>query len=167
MRSKLPNVEKFQDWVVEVVLPSIRETGSYSKKQLPGNFIDALKALVASEEEKQELSLELEKAQPAIEFTEVVTKSAESIRVGDYAKMLSDSVGITIGPNKLMEYFRDKGYLMKGRDAVEKNKPYQTAIDAGLFEFKVERPQPHIVVNVTYITGKGQFELKDEILRHF
>jgi len=30
MRSKLPDAEKFQDWVVEEVLPSIRKTGAYS-----------------------------------------------------------------------------------------------------------------------------------------
>lgn len=29
MRSNLPNAEKFQDWVVEEVLPSIRKTGQY------------------------------------------------------------------------------------------------------------------------------------------
>jgi prophage antirepressor-like protein len=31
MRSSLPNAEKFQDWVFEEVLPSIRKTGTYSK----------------------------------------------------------------------------------------------------------------------------------------
>lgn len=30
MRSKLPTAEKFQDWVVEEVLPQIRKTGSYA-----------------------------------------------------------------------------------------------------------------------------------------
>ena len=30
MRSNLPNAERFQDWVVEEVLPSIRKTGNYS-----------------------------------------------------------------------------------------------------------------------------------------
>lgn len=30
MRSNLPNAERFQDWVTEEVLPSIRKTGSYS-----------------------------------------------------------------------------------------------------------------------------------------
>jgi prophage antirepressor-like protein len=30
MRSNLPAAEKFQDWVCEVVLPSIRKTGNYS-----------------------------------------------------------------------------------------------------------------------------------------
>lgn len=33
MRSTLPSAERFQDWVFEEVLPSIRETGSYSISQ--------------------------------------------------------------------------------------------------------------------------------------
>ena len=33
MKSNLPNAEKFQDWVFEEVLPSIRKTGSYSIKE--------------------------------------------------------------------------------------------------------------------------------------
>ena len=134
---------------------------------VPTNYISALKALVIAEEKKRKTSLELKQAQPAIEFTNIVTKSAESLRIGDYAKLLSDSVGTKIGSNKLMTYFRESGYLMKGRDSLEKNKPYQTSIDKGLFEFKIERPQPHIIVSVTYITGKGQFDLKEEVLMHF
>ncbi len=35
MRSKLPAIERFQDWVVEEVLPSIRKTGSYSTISVP------------------------------------------------------------------------------------------------------------------------------------
>lgn len=38
MRSNLPNVSKFQDWVYEDVLPSIRKNGSYSFKQKPKSF---------------------------------------------------------------------------------------------------------------------------------
>lgn len=30
LKSKMPNAEMFQDWIVEDVLPSIRKTGSYS-----------------------------------------------------------------------------------------------------------------------------------------
>ena len=41
MRSNLPNAERFQDWVVEEVLPSIRKTGSYSMPQIaPGPLAD-------------------------------------------------------------------------------------------------------------------------------
>lgn len=43
MRSKLPQAEAFQDWVVEEVLPSIRQTGGYSVsgiklRQAPGVY---------------------------------------------------------------------------------------------------------------------------------
>ena len=34
MKSKLPRAEKFQDWVCEEVIPSIRKTGSYSVRRL-------------------------------------------------------------------------------------------------------------------------------------
>lgn len=34
MRSELPEAEKFQDWVTDVVLPTIRKTGSYSLPQV-------------------------------------------------------------------------------------------------------------------------------------
>lgn len=35
VRSKLPTAEKFESWVFDEVLPSIRKTGSYSIKQQP------------------------------------------------------------------------------------------------------------------------------------
>ena len=35
MKSTLPSAEKFQDWVVEVVLPSIRKTGKYVGADAP------------------------------------------------------------------------------------------------------------------------------------
>ena len=35
VRSKLPTAEKFESWVFDEVLPSIRKTGSYSTKQQP------------------------------------------------------------------------------------------------------------------------------------
>lgn len=115
-------------------------------------------------EAKQKALLQIEQDRPKVEFSNLVTKSAVSLRIGEYAKVLSDSVGIKIGSNKLMQYFREQGYLMQGRDPRELNKPYQSAINEGLFEFKIEQPQPHII---TYITGKGQFDLKDDILMHF
>lgn len=34
MRSNLPNAERFQDWVVEEVLPSIRRAGGYGQWNL-------------------------------------------------------------------------------------------------------------------------------------
>ena len=60
MRSNLPDAERFQDWVVEEVLPSIRKTGGYGQWNLPRvpkSFPDALRMIADIEEEKQ-LALE-------------------------------------------------------------------------------------------------------------
>lgn len=60
MRSNLPDAERFQDWVVEEVLPSIRRAGSYGQWNLPRvpkSFPDALRMIADIEEEKQ-LALE-------------------------------------------------------------------------------------------------------------
>lgn len=60
MRSNLPNAERFQDWVVEEVLPSIRRAGGYGQWNLPRvpkSFPDALRMIADIEEEKQ-LALE-------------------------------------------------------------------------------------------------------------
>lgn len=133
----------------------------------PEDYPSALRALATEVEAKMKLEQELKEAQPKIDFCNHVIKEAESLRIGEYAKLLSDSTGLTIGSNKLFEFLRKEGFLMVGRDDRERNKPYQKSIEDGLFEFKMERPKPHLVVCVTYITGKGQFELKDKILDYF
>lgn len=60
MRSKLPDAVRFQDWVVEEVLPTIRKTGHYGEwnlPRIPKSFPDALRMIADIEEEKQ-LALE-------------------------------------------------------------------------------------------------------------
>ena len=69
-KCNLPKCEPFESWVFDEVLPSIRKTGSYSVNQaqpqtqpvLPTTFLDALKALVKSEEEKLALQAERDEA---------------------------------------------------------------------------------------------------------
>lgn len=57
-RSNKPEARRFQRWVTSEVLPSIRKTGSYNvQKQVPQTYLEALKALVAAEEEKEQLKL--------------------------------------------------------------------------------------------------------------
>ena len=56
MRSRLPSAEKFQDWVMEEVLPSIRKTGKYAVEEIPKDALFYARALIESEEAKLALA---------------------------------------------------------------------------------------------------------------
>lgn len=61
IRSKLPEAEKFEKWVVEEVLPSIRKTGSYSTKKPDSYMIeDPIERALAWAEEQRALRGELQ-----------------------------------------------------------------------------------------------------------
>ena len=47
MRSRLPAAERFEEWVVGEVLPTIRRTGSYEvRPQEPASALDAVEGMV-------------------------------------------------------------------------------------------------------------------------
>lgn len=77
-KSSLPKCEPFESWVFDEVLPSIRQTGSYSvsnktnAKALPHDYLSALKALVESEEQR----LETQKALSAEQYAHNETRLA-------------------------------------------------------------------------------------------
>ena len=72
MRSKLPSAERFQDWVVEEVLPTLRENGYYGCKP-------SLSQLPAPVEVKQ-LKHELTLANKQLKFEERRKKAEGKLR---------------------------------------------------------------------------------------
>lgn len=119
IRSKLPSAEKFESWVFDEVIPSIRQTGGY---HIPQTYAEALRDLAAKVEENERLSIENQKMIPKAEFFDAVTDSKDAIPMADVAKVLGG-----IGRNKLFEFLRDKKILMQD------NRPYQRYIDSGYF----------------------------------
>jgi anti-repressor protein len=146
LSSKLPTAKKFKHWVTSEVLPSIRKTGSY---HTPKTYLEALKALVASEEEKERLALENEQMKPKAEFYDAVTDSKDAIPMGEVAKVLDCGMG----RNKLFEILRNKKILMTN------NVPFQRFIDAGYFrviETKYSKPNGDVAINIkTLVLQKG------------
>lgn len=96
LSSKLPTARQFKRWVTSEVLPAIRKTGEY---HVPQTYLDALKALVASEEEKERLALENEQMKPKAEFYDAVTDSKDAIPMGEVAKVLDCGIIGNFFPN--------------------------------------------------------------------
>lgn len=138
MRSKLPAAEKFESWVMDEVIPSIRKNGGYiaGQENLSDDELLAKALMVAQNKiaerdriiaEKQE---HIEKMRPKEIFADAVSSSHTSILIGDLAKLICQN-GYQIGQKRLFEWMRNNGYLVKF--GASKNMPMQRYIEQGLF----------------------------------
>ena len=104
------------------------------------------------------LETENKELKPKALFAEAVETSKTTILVGDLAKIIKQN-GVNLGANKLFEWLRDNGYLIK-RKGTDWNMPTQKSMNLGLFEIKettINKPDGHIQISKTSkVTGKGQ-----------
>ena len=168
LSSKLPKAKEFKRWVTSEVLPSIRKHGAYAVDELLNDPEFAIKTFTALKEERERskrLSEQIEADKPKVIFADSVSAAKSSILVGDLAKLLKQN-GINIGQNRLFEWLRQKGYLIKGGSS--KNMPTQKSAEMGLFEVKVStvnNPDGSIrETKTTKVTGKGQVYFVNKFL---
>lgn len=174
-KSQLPNAEKFESWVFDTVLPTLRKTGGYISNSdlmvntyfgsLDDNYKMIVKGLFSQIENQQR---QLEEAKPLITFAETCLKSKDNILMRELAKIANDE-GIEIGQNRLYNKLREWKMIM-GKPSTE---PYQTAMTAGYFVYEeksVETAYGTRLVNTTKVTPKGQVfiieKLKKEMLNN-
>jgi anti-repressor protein len=84
MRSKLPGAERFEEWVVGEVLPSIRKTGSYQIHPIPSIPQTMSQALRLAADQAEQLELQ----RPAVEFVERYVESDGTMGFREMAKLL-------------------------------------------------------------------------------
>ena len=165
VKSQLPQAEKFESWIYDEVLPSIRKNGGYiaGQETLSDDELMA-KALLVAQNKIAERDAIIERQQAKIEadrpktiFADAVSTSRTSILVGDLAKLICQN-GVQIGQKRLFQWLRDNGYLMKYGNSY--NMPIQKYLEQGLFEIKesnVQNPDGSVRITRTpKITGKGQ-----------
>lgn len=164
--SKLHTAEKFERWIFEDVLPTIRKTGGYvNNDEL---FINTYLPY-ADENTKNLFRLQLntitqlnniiEQNKPLVDFAEQVSKTNDLIDIGALSKLLRKQ-GLNIGRNKLFEWLRDNKFLRPN------NEPYQQYINKGYFKTKESTyfvgSEPKITIK-TFVTGKGQQYIFDKL----
>lgn len=146
--SKLPAAERFESWVFDTVLPSIRKTGGYIQGEesmsdddlIARALVMAQKKIELREQQLKEKDAQLELQKPKVDFADHVTDSDNAIDMGTFAKY-AQKQGITMGRSTLFKWLRDQGVLM------DNNVPYQRYLNAGWFR----------VIENIYNTGSGQY----------
>ena len=140
-QSRKAEADKFQDWVCEEVLPSIRKTGGYiaTKADDTPDTIMARAILIAKDtidhlsRQIAEQSARIEADAPKVAFANAIIASKSSCLIGELAKLLTQN-GYEIGQNQLFAWMRDNGYL--GTKGERRNIPNQRYVEQGLFELK-------------------------------
>ena len=154
--SKLPDAKSFKRWVTTEVLPQIRVSGSYQKKELTGEELMA-KAFIEAKSIMERQREEIIEMKPKALFADTVAASKSSILVGQEAKLISQS-GYPIGQNRFFAWLRANGYLCsRGADY---NMPTQRSREMNLIEIRIRtvtNPDGSVRETKTpVITGKGQ-----------
>ncbi|MCM1236505.1 MAG: phage antirepressor KilAC domain-containing protein [Ruminococcus flavefaciens] len=157
--SRLPSAEKFESWIFDNVLPTIRKTGGYvaDEDMFVENYLPFLDEPYRNLFRLQmmainQLNERIRHDQPLVEFANQVSNTENLIDMNAMAK-LAVQKNIPIGRNRLFRWLRENGILMSG------NLPYQKFIDRGYFAVKesvFETDSFSKTYQQTFVTGKGQ-----------
>lgn len=157
MRSKLPSAERFQDFVVEEILPSVEEKGGFvnSGRENAETFVRTFLGRLDEETQVTVIGAMIEEMEGMKEKTALYDHYCETdgyMSVANCAK----SFGIVgLGRNTLFMFMRDRKIVQSSGSS--KNIPYQQYINAGYFVVKdvwVEHKGEYS--KTTFVTRKGQ-----------
>ena len=155
--SKLPTAEKFERWVFDEVLPTVRQTGAYMTPETIEKVLMNPDTIISLATQLKELQTKVEQDKPKVLFADAVAASHTSILIGDLAKLIRQN-GVEVGQNRLFQWLRDNGYLCSTGERY--NLPTQKSMELKLFEVKettISNPDGSIrITRTTKVTGKGQ-----------
>ncbi|WP_288163445.1 phage antirepressor KilAC domain-containing protein, partial [uncultured Ruminococcus sp.] len=157
--SRLPSAEKFESWIFDEVLPTIRRTGGYvaSEDMFIENYLPFLDEPYRDLFRLQMTAIEklnerIRNDKPLVDFALHVADSEDLIDMNAMAKLAADK-NFNIGRTRLFRWLKEMGVLMSN------NLPYQRYIDRGYFAvkesvFEVEGMKK--TYRQTFVTGNGQ-----------
>ena len=154
--SKLPGAERFERWVFDEVLPSIRKHGAYMTEDVleqalasPDFLIELATRLKTEKAKNAQLTVSNQIMQPKADYFDMLVDRNLLTGIRDTAKELG------IRQNDFVRFLLDKGYLFRTKKG--KLRPYATYVDSGLFEMKeFVNDKTGYMDTQTLITPKGK-----------
>lgn len=169
--SKLTSAERFEKWVFDEILPTIRKTGGYvsSEDLFINTYLpfadDNTKALFRTTLSTiTQLNHKIEQDKPLVDFANHIQVSEDCISMNDMAKLATKN-GIKIGRNKLFAFLRNEKVLKPD------NIPYQRYMELQpWFQIKESTydtaTSTHITLT-TVVTSQGQRGIINMLKRKF
>ncbi|GAA1887563.1 hypothetical protein GCM10009837_06590 [Streptomyces durmitorensis] len=166
--SRKPEARAFRRWITDEVVPSLRQTGSYSVEPaapaLPQDYEEALVALLGQVRETKALTAKVAELEPAATSWNVLASTEGDFAVGDAAKILSRDPQIMLGRNRLFTVLADYRWTYR-QVSDNRVRAMQTAIETGrLSEIPMSHYHPRsgeLVLDAPQlrVTTKGLHEL--------
>lgn len=164
MQSRKPVAKIFKKQVKQI-LKDIRKHGIYATDEVieqtlknPDYMIEILTNYKEEKSKRQQAEQQIEQQKPKVLFADTLAGSDTSILVQELAKLISQN-GYSIGQNKLFEWLRENGYVIK-KKGESWNLPTQRSIDLGILDIKKGTKQyadgTVIATRTTKVTVKGQ-----------
>lgn len=154
--SKLPGAERFERWVFDEVLPSIRKHGAYLTEDVleqaltsPDFLIELATRLKTEKAKNAQLTVSNQIMQPKADYFDMLVDRNLLTGIRDTAKELG------IRQNDFVRFLLDKGYLFRTKKG--KLRPYAAYVESGLFEMKeFVNDKTGYTDTQTMITPKGK-----------
>lgn len=172
IKSKLPKAQEFECWVMDEVLPQIRQTGGYIPvSQEDDEKLILAKALMITKrtiEQKEQLLQQanktIEQQKPLVDGYKQFLDVGENMDFGTFAKHIG------IGRNKIMAQLREWKVLMTDEYTVmgvkktgdKHNQPYQKYMDKGFFVVRHKQLKTGQYKPVTLVTPRGATAIVNE-----
>lgn len=170
MQSRKPLAKQFKAQVKKI-LKQIRTTGGYvsNEDMFIQNYLpfadEPTKLLFKSTlETVKKLNQKIEQDAPKVLYADAVAESADTSLVRELAKYLSSN-GVRIGGNRLFEWLRENGYLIK--EGSDRNLPTQKSMDLKLFvvtEAPVWNYGECTIYKTARVTAKGRVYFLNKFL---
>lgn len=169
MKSKLPAAEKFEEWVVGSVLPTIRKTGTYQMPAdhthgavqvlLTASRTEILRMALGLSEERDTLKAQATQQQATIAVLEPKAKALDRLSDATGNRCITDAAKILgMKPSALFEWLNRHGWTYR-RPNGGAWIAYQDRVDGGWLVNKVStiarEGRPDRVVDRLLVTPKG------------
>ena len=147
--SKLPTAEKFESWVFDEVLPSIRKTGAYMTPETIEKVLMNPDTIISLATQLKELQTKVEQDKPKVQYFDTLVDRNLLTNFRDTAKELH------VAPKAFINFLLEKGYIY--RDNKSRLRPYQAHAEKGLFEVKEVASEFNNKAGIqTLVTPKGR-----------